>query len=178
VIFPARFLTMTDKAGLGRLAFHDWRYDRTGAEKPDFPLNQAVRRGARVLLAGDNFGCGSSREQAVWALQACGIGVIIAPGFGEIFRQNCFRNGLLPITLDPAPLALLQRVAAVAPLTVDLAQGLITAAGAEAVPFRIEAWRREALLAGWDEIDIILRQQEGAIAAFEAARRQRLPWLG
>jgi 3-isopropylmalate dehydratase small subunit len=170
IIFPARFLLITEKTGLGRYAFYEKRRDGE-IERPDFPL-QTGRCG--ILLAGDNFGCGSSREQAVWALLDLGVRCIIAPSFGEIFQANCYRNGLLPITLSETSWSALR---AIGDLTVDLEAGRIYGAGLEPIAFEVPDWRRDALLNGWDEVLTLLHSQGDKITAFETARRAEAPWL-
>lgn len=178
IIFPARFLLLTEKKGLGRYAFYERRYDADGNERPDFVLNRAPFREARILVAGDNFGSGSSREQAPWALHDLGIRCIISTSFGEIFHANCFRNSMLPVTVQPAVLAQLQRDAdAGRALTVDLAAQRIVLPDGTAIPFEIPAWRRNALLNGWDEIAMIQNEESAHIASFEASQRVLMPWL-
>lgn len=178
IIFPGRFLVLTQKAGLGPYAFYEKRFDETGRERPDFVLNRPRWRGAQILVAGPNFGCGSSREQAPWALADLGLRCIIAPGFGEIFQANCLNNGMLPIRLGAADHARAMAAAeAGQPLTVDLASGTITLTGGETIAFEIAERARQALLEGRDEIERI-RQNAGAlITAFEVQQRLRQPWL-
>jgi len=178
IIFPARFLLFTEKRGLGRYAFYEWRYDREGRENPDFVLNQDAYRGAGILICGDNFGCGSSREQAPWALRDLGVRCLISTRFGEIFAANCFKNGMLPIVVSPDQLAALGRDAeAGTALEISLQDQTIWGDEAGTIAFSIEAWRREALLEGWDEIALILRQDGDAITAFETRQRSARPWL-
>lgn len=177
-IFPARFLVLTDKHGLGPYAFHEKRFLADGTERPDFVLNQKPWRGAQILVAGANFGCGSSREQAPWALADLGLRCIIAPSFGEIFQGNCMNNGLLPITVDEARhRAVMTEARAGRPLTVDLEAARITLADGFEIGFEIPDRQRQALLNGWDAIDLISRNEGERIAAFEHAQRQRMPWL-
>jgi 3-isopropylmalate dehydratase small subunit len=173
IIFPARFLLITAKKGLGRYAFHDKRFV-DGREVPGFPLAPGVADPAQILIAGPNFGCGSSREQAVWALHDLGVRVILAASFGEIFRSNCFKSGVLPITL---PQADLDRLRTAGPLTVDLVNRRVEAPGLAPLAFEIEDWRREALMNGWDDVLILLNTQADAIASFEESRRRQAPWL-
>jgi 3-isopropylmalate/(R)-2-methylmalate dehydratase small subunit len=173
VIIPARFLLLLDKAGLGRHLFHERR-----AGDPDFVLDRPPYDQAQILVAGGNFGCGSSREQAVWALVDFGIRCVIAPSFGEIFLANCFRNGALPIVLDATPYAAVLRAAEAAlPVTVDLTAEHIRLPGAEPIPFAVDPHRRRALLLGLDEIGMILAEDLPEIEAFEARQRQVAPWL-
>ncbi len=178
IIFPARFLLITEKKGLGRYAFHDRRRRADGADDPDFVLNQAPYAGARILVAGDNFGCGSSREQAVWALHDLGLRCLISTSFGEIFQANCFKNGMLALTILPADLAdLMSDAEGGLPLEIDLERQTISRRNGLPIGFSIPDWRREALLNGWDEIDIVIRQDGDHISAFERTQRTKQPWL-
>lgn len=179
IIFPARYLLLTSKTGLGRYAFFERRYEDGGAvERPDFPLNQPVFRNAEILVAGPNFGCGSSREHAVWALSDLGVRCVIAESFGDIFYANCFKNGVLAVVMPATQMAgLMTRAAAGQTLEIDLERQEIRSEDGEAMAFPLEAWRREALLNGWDEISVILQSRTEAIGAFEAAQKQRFPWL-
>ena len=182
IIFPARFLLLTEKTGLGRCAFHEKRFTADGAERPEFVLHRAPWRDARILVAGPNFGCGSSREQAPWALADLGIRAIVAPGFGEIFRANCYANGMLPVVAGPADHARLMREAeAGRRLTIDLMACVVAAAdddGAfEPIHFEVPRRQRDALLAGLDEIGLTQRFDAARIADFERRQRERMPWL-
>ena len=171
-IIPARFLKRTSKAGLGDELFYDWRYDANGNPKPDFILNQPQSRAAQVLLAGNNFGCGSSREHAPWALLQYGFRAVISTSFADIFRGNSLKNSLLPIAVPPdTHKALLQAVAndPAATVTVDLANQTLTLPGGSSVTFPIDQFARHCMLEGIDELGYIL-QQEDAIAAYESAR--------
>ena len=172
-IIPARYLKVTDKAGLAEGLFSGWRYLPDGSSDPDFPLNQAAYQGCQILLAGDNFACGSSREHAPWALAEYGFRAIVAPSFADIFYGNCCQNGLLPVRLAEAEVAELFRRADAAPegyeLTVDLERQRVTdGAGFEAT-FSIDPYRREMLLRGLDEIGRTLLE-EPTITAFERGR--------
>ena len=155
--------------------FSEWRYRPDGSEDPAFVLNQAPYRGASILIAGPNFGCGSSREHAPWALLDFGIRCIIAPGFASIFYENCLKNGILPVVL-PLDIArkLAEREQAV--LTVDLVTQCISDAGGTIATFVLETSHRTALLEGRDEIDDTLRHAE-AIAVFQARDRDERPWV-
>jgi 3-isopropylmalate/(R)-2-methylmalate dehydratase small subunit len=178
IIYPARFLLITDREGLDRYGFHDWRFDAQGREKPGFPLAQVPWQGASVLVTGINFGCGSSREHAPWALLDMGLRCVIAPSFGEIFYSNCFKNGILPIvagTEDHA--ALMADAQAGRSVTIDLVAERIVREDGTAIAFAIEPRRREALLNGWDEVDIIATGHGPAIAAFERHQQASQPWL-
>jgi 3-isopropylmalate/(R)-2-methylmalate dehydratase small subunit len=174
-IIPARFLKVTDKNGLGDALFSDWRYDAGGAPKPGFPLNAPRAKGAQVLLAGDNFGCGSSREHAPWALTGFGFRAVISTSFADIFRNNAMKNGLLPVAVDAATHAeLLGALAKDAELEVaiDLAAQTLTLPGGRAVTFPIDAFAKACLLNGVDELGYILKFGD-AIAAHE--RRVQAP---
>ncbi|MBJ7414444.1 MAG: 3-isopropylmalate dehydratase small subunit [Niveispirillum sp.] len=178
IIYPARFLTITEKKGLGLYAFHDRRYDGQGGEVTDFVLNRDPWRHAGILVAGPNFGCGSSREQAPWAILDLGIRCIIAPSFGEIFRGNCYRNGMLPVTVGEADhAALLSDANAGASLHVDLNTRTITRPDGSTIAIAIDDGKRDALLNGWDEVMGILNLYAGTIDRYEQDRRTRLPWL-
>lgn len=175
-IIPARFLKTIDKEGLGKQAFYDWRYDESGAEKPDFVLNTERGRGAGVLIAGNNFGCGSSREHAPWALMGAGLKAVVSTSFADIFRGNSLKNGLLPIVVDAATLAelLVAGEADPAPeLTVDLATQSLTLPDGRVVEFPIDDFSKKCLLAGMDQLGYI-QGQEAAIAAYEASHAGRV----
>ena len=163
----------TSRESMGAVAFEAWRFRPDGSENPDFVLNQPRYRGAPILLAGANFGCGSSREGAVWAMMGMGLRCIIAESFGDIFFNNCFQNGLLPIRLDPA---VIQHLAeATGPVTVDLVAQVVVS-GNDRVGFEIEPMRRTALLEGLDEIGLTL-QHAAAIARYQTADRVDRPWV-
>ena len=174
----------TPKDEAGRWAFEMERYDATGAERPDFVLHRAPFRGAGILVAGENFGCGSSRENAVWAVAGMGIRCVIAPSFGEIFLENCFQNGVLPIKLPPATVQTfhekLADVTGEAPeramFTVDLQAQCIATPWGDPVPFTVEPLRKQALLQGLDPIALTL-QRSAAIDAFQARQRSVRPWV-
>jgi len=171
-IIPARFLKTISKQGLDRQLFYDWRYDAAGGPKPDFILNQPRAQGAQVLLAGDNFGCGSSREHAPWALTQFGFRAVISTSFADIFKQNSLKNALLPIVVPAdAHAALFSAVErdADAEVTVDLASQTVTLPDGRAVEFPVDGFSKHCLLEGVDELGYILKN-EAAIAAFEAAR--------
>ena len=177
VIFPARFLLLLDKAGLGRHVFHDRRFG-SGDARSDFILDQPHYRSACILVAGRNFGCGSSREQAAWALSDFGIKCVVALSFGEIFHANCFNNGILPIALAADLHARVLRAAdAGQVLTVDLERQTICSAIGDPIAFAVDPHRRRSLLLGLDEIGVILAEDAGDIARFERLHRARHPWL-
>ncbi len=169
-IIPARFLKVTDKAGLGANLFSDWRYNADGTPKPDFVLNRPEVRGAQILLAGDNFGCGSSREHAPWALTGFGFRAVISTSFADIFRNNAIKNGLLPIIVDRETHRMLFDLVEEIPnleLTVDLAsQTLDFSTGSASFP--VDSFSKTCLLNGVDELGYILGF-ESQIAAYEAA---------
>jgi len=179
-VIPARFLRKPREAGFGPLLFHDVRFDAAGAPRPEFVLNHPAYRGARILVTAENFGCGSSREMAVWALVDYGIRVVIGPSFGDIFFENCFKNGALAVVLSADIAAGLRRALAERPgatMTVDLESQIITGPAGEAIRFEIDAFRKHGLLTGQDEIEMTLARLP-AIEAFEARRRVEMPWLG
>jgi 3-isopropylmalate/(R)-2-methylmalate dehydratase small subunit len=171
-IIPARFLKTTSKQGLDKQLFCDWRYDAAGRPNPDFILNQPRAQGAEVLLAGDNFGCGSSREHAPWALTQFGFRAVVSTSFADIFKQNSLKNSLLPIVV-PAD-AHAELFAAIeknpnATVKVDLRNQTLTTPAGREVRFPVDEFSRHCLLNGVDELGYILGQ-ESAIAAFEASR--------
>jgi 3-isopropylmalate/(R)-2-methylmalate dehydratase small subunit len=172
-IIPKQFLKRIERTGFGEFLFFDWRYRPDGSPDPGFELNLPAARGASVLLAGSNFGCGSSREHAPWALAEYGFRAIIAPSFADIFDSNCCQNGLLPVRLAEAEVAELFRRAEAAPggyeLTVDLEQQQVTDGAGFTASFAIDPYRREMLLRGLDEIGRTLLE-EPRITAFERAR--------
>jgi 3-isopropylmalate/(R)-2-methylmalate dehydratase small subunit len=165
---------------LGEKLFACWRFELDGStEKPDFILNQPLYRHSRILLAGENFGCGSSREAAVWALMKFGIKCVIAPSFGDIFFENCFQNGLLPIVLAQAQIeAIAARLkdGAISETTVDLEACQVTLPDGAIIPFTVNSERRTALLEGLDELDQLLSYGE-ALARFQSADQAARPWL-
>ena len=168
-IIPARFLKTTSKEGLAKQLFHDWRYDAQGNPRPDFILNQPRAAGAEVLLAGDNFGCGSSREHAPWALTQFGFRAVVSTSFADIFKQNALKNSLLPITIPPdAQAELFAAVEAdpAATVRVDLANQTLATPSGRLVEFPIDSFSKQCLLEGVDELGYIL-QRAGAVAAYE-----------
>jgi len=176
-ILPARYLKLERAAGLGAVLFHDLRRDAAGTERSDFLLNRPQWRDAKILLGGRNFGGGSSREAAVYALYDAGIRCVIAPSFGDIFAQNAVKNGLLAAVLAEADVAELGAAIAAdpqLPVTVDLEQQTITR-GNRSFAFAIDAVARNQLLNGWDDADLT-DSRRGEIAAFKSADRARRPW--
>ncbi len=168
-IIPARYLKVTDKTGLGAALFADWRYNADGTPRPDFVLNQAQAQGASILLAGDNFGCGSSREHAPWALMGCGFRAVISTSFADIFRNNALKNGLLPVVVTAETHRSLMDLAAEAPhaeITIDLATQTVTLAGGVSIKFPIDGFSKTCLLNGVDELGYIQTFAE-RIAAYE-----------
>lgn len=187
-IIPKQFLKSIQRSGFGPNAFDEWRYLDHGEPgmdnskrplNPDFVLNQPRYQGAQVLLARENFGCGSSREHAPWALEDYGFHVIIAPGFADIFFNNCFKNGLLPIKLDAAIVDALFKAVAMNEgykLKVDLERQVITTPEGEEISFEVDAFRKHCLLNGLDDIGLTLQHVE-EIKAFEVKHRTAQPWL-
>ena len=178
MIIPKQFLKTIKRTGLGVSLFQEMRYRDDGSENPDFVLNKPAYRDARILVAGDNFGCGSSREHAPWALLDFGIRCVIAPSFADIFYNNCFKNGILPITLPQEQVDKLMDDAgrgANAVITIDLETQVITGPDGGSIPFEIDPFRKRCLLEGLDDIGLTL-EKEDAIAAFEAKQAQAAPW--
>jgi 3-isopropylmalate/(R)-2-methylmalate dehydratase small subunit len=176
-IIPARFLKTISKEGLGSQLFRDWRYDAEGRPKPDFILNQPRAQGVEILLAGDNFGCGSSREHAPWALTQFGFRAVVSTSFADIFRQNSLKNSLLPVVVPRDVHAELFALAPEATVAIDLASQTLTLPGGRTVEFPIDPFAKHCLLNGIDELGYI-RQQEDAIAAFEARCQGAVNTLG
>ncbi|MGE0405555.1 MAG: 3-isopropylmalate dehydratase small subunit [Candidatus Korobacteraceae bacterium] len=174
-IIPARYLKRIERTGFGQFLFYAWRFDSSGKPNPEFVLNENRYQGASILIAGANFGCGSSREHAPWALADYGFRAILAPSFADIFFNNCFKNGMLPVTLPEAEIAELQRRAQSTPgykLTVDLESCTVRDDQGFSASFAVDSFRRHCLLNGLDDIGLTL-QQELKIAAFEQRRAQR-----
>jgi len=167
-IIPARFLKTTSMEGLGDNLFLDWRYLADGSPNPDFPLNKPAAKGAQILVAGDNFGCGSSREHAPWALVQYGFKAVISTSFADIFKGNALKNGLLPIVVPADIHAELLKWPGIV-LKIDLATQTLTLAGGRTIEFPIDPFAKQCLLEGVDELGYMLKQ-EPAIAAYEARR--------
>ncbi|HEX6322147.1 MAG TPA: 3-isopropylmalate dehydratase small subunit [Vicinamibacterales bacterium] len=187
-IIPKQFMKSIRRTGFGDNLFDEWRYLDRGEpgqdvskrpRNPHFPLNQPRYAGAQILLTRENFGCGSSREHAPWALRDLGIRALIAPSFADIFHGNCFKNGMLPIVLDAATVERLFRLVDATPglkLHIDLAAQTVTPDGGEAIRFDVDPARKHRLLNGLDDIGLTLQKIE-SIRAYEARRRAEEPWL-
>ncbi len=175
ILFPARFLLLMEKAGLGRYLCYDRRFDGDDRPLPN-PVDDALAAGAAIVLSGTDFGCGSSREQAVWALTGAGFSCVVAESFGEIFAANCVRNGVLTIRLTADQIVGLAELASAGPLTVDLDAQTI-GRGDQLIAFGVDPAVKQRLLKGWDEIDMILSRSAGDIGDFEAGQRLAQPWL-
>ena len=167
-IIPARFLTTTERKGLGKHAFNDWRALPDGSPNPDFPFNRAENTGAQILVAGRNFGCGSSREHAPWALLDLGLRAVISSEIADIFRSNALKNGLLPVVLDDAIVDELLAQPGIA-LSIDIASRTLTLPGGRRFEFPLDAFAQTCLLEGVDQLGYLLNQQP-AIQRFETAR--------
>ncbi|MBU2580285.1 MAG: 3-isopropylmalate dehydratase small subunit [Alphaproteobacteria bacterium] len=179
MIIPKQFLKTIQRSGLGKSLFFEMRFDEAGKENPDFVLNKPAYRNANILVAGDNFGCGSSREHAPWALLDFGIRCVIAPDFADIFYNNCFQNGILPIRLPQAEVDKLMddaRRGANATLTVDLEAQEIRGPDGGVIKFDIDPFRKHCLMNGLDNIGLTLQKTE-KIDAYEKQAEQSRPWL-
>ncbi len=179
MIIPKQFLKTIKRTGLGKYLFHEMRYDETGAEVEDFVLNKTAWRAAKILVAGDNFGCGSSREHAPWAIADFGIRCVIAPDFADIFYNNCFKNGILPIRLPQEQVDLLMDDAergANAIISIDLEKQEICGPDGGKVSFEIDPFRKHCLLEGLDDIGLTLQKSE-AIKGYEEHISHNRPWV-
>src|SRR5205085_5997281 len=174
---PARYLKSITKEGLGDGLFRDWRYNSDGTPKPDFPLNKPEAKGAQILLAGDNFGCGSSREHAPWALTQWGFRAVISTSFADIFNQNSLKNSLLPIVVPADVHAELFAAGPDATVKIDLPNQTLTTPSGRTVEFPVDGFSKHCLVNGVDELGYIL-QQESAIAAYEAGHPAAINALG
>ncbi len=178
-IIPARYLKTVKRTGLGEGLFFAWRYDADGSARADFPLNRPEYRGGRALVAGENFGCGSSREHAVWALMDFGFRAVVAPSYSDIFRNNCLKNGMLPVALKAPEVRVLMDALLAAPgseIAIDLPEQSVTGPGGISCRFEIDPFAKSCLLEGRDEIALTLTY--GAeIARYERERKQVTPWL-
>ena len=179
MIIPKQFLKTIKRSGLGKNLFDEMRYDRDGSEMADFVLNRAPYRQAEILVAGDNFGCGSSREHAPWALLDFGIRCVISTSFADIFYNNCFKNGILPIVVSPDERDALLADAADTEnpvLSIDLVAQTIRRPNSVTISFEVDAFRKKCLLEGLDDIGLTM-EKSGSIEDFEANRTQHQPWL-
>ena len=179
MIIPKQFLKTIKRTGLGVSLFHEMRYDLEGNEIADFVLNKPAWRGSEIIVAGDNFGCGSSREHAPWALKDFGIRCVISTSFADIFYENCFKNGILPVTLPKEQVDTLMehaRSGANARISVDLEEQTVTAPEGETFEFEIDPFKKRCLIEGLDDIALTL-EREAEITSFENRRRLAAPWL-
>jgi len=178
-VIPARFLRKSKESGLGQYFFHDVRFNPDCSENGDFILNQAPYREAKILVTAENFGCGSSREAAVWALMGSGFRCVIGPSFGDIFFENCFKNGVLAVVLPKDVVAGLRRQLRDRPgatISVDLASQTLTAPDGTTQRFEVDPFRKQSLLKGQDEIALTMEYAR-EIEAFEARHAREMPWL-
>ena len=177
MIIPKQFLKTIKRTGLGVSAFYEMRYDEEGKERPDFVLNNEPYRNASILIAGNNFGCGSSREHAPWAINDFGIRCIISTAFADIFFNNCFKNAMLPIVLDEKTVNTLMADAnAKQELEIDLPNQVIIRSNGEKIPFDVDPFRKDCLINGLDDIGLTM-QHDADISAFEQMRTEKYPWL-
>ena len=179
MIIPKQFLKTIHRTGLGKALFDEMRYNTDGSEKPDFVLNKPQYRKAQILVTGDNFGCGSSREHAPWALLDFGIRCIIAPSFADIFYNNCFKNGILPVVVSPEDLDKLMDDAergANAIISIDLEKQEIKGPDGGTVSFEVDPFRKQCLLNGWDDIGLTMRGED-KIASYEKTQSTQQPWI-
>ena len=178
-IVPKQFLKKVERTGFGAHLFHDWRFNPDGSDDLTFELNNPAFKGARILVTGDNFGCGSSREHAPWAIADYGFNTIISTSYADIFYNNCFKNSILPLVVDSAKLeALMSEIAADegVKFVVDLENQKVTTPAGNGFDFDIEPFRKNNMLKGLDDIGITLKHED-KIAAFEKEQKQTLPWL-
>ncbi len=179
MIIPKQFLKTIKRSGLGVNLFDEMRYDDQGDEIPDFVLNKPAYRDAEILVAGDNFGCGSSREHAPWAIKDFGIRCVIAPSFADIFYNNCFKNGILPIALPQEQVDILMNEAqkgANARIEVDLEAQTVTTSEGEVIAFEVDAFKKHCLLEGLDDIGLTM-EKAAAIDSFESGAALQRPWV-
>jgi 3-isopropylmalate/(R)-2-methylmalate dehydratase small subunit len=179
VIIPKQFLRTIKRSGLGKSAFFDIRYNEDGSEKPDFVLNKPAYRNAEILITGANFGCGSSREHAPWALLDFGIRCVIASSYSDIFYSNCFKNGILPVILPQEQIDELMKEAEEnpgAPIEVDLEKQVVTRGNKFSFSFEIDEFRKHCLVNGLDDIGLTL-QKEAYISSFEKDVKSKRPWV-
>jgi 3-isopropylmalate/(R)-2-methylmalate dehydratase small subunit len=178
-IVPKQFLKKVERTGFGAHLFHDWRFNADGSDNPEFELNKPAFKDARILVTGDNFGCGSSREHAPWAIADYGFNTIISTSFADIFYNNCFKNSVLPLVVDAAKLqALMDEIAADegVQFAVDLENQKVSTPAGNDFDFEVEAFRRHNMMAGLDDIGLSLKHED-KISAFEERQKQDYPWL-
>lgn len=179
MIIPKQFLKTIKRSGLGVSAFYEMRYDNDGNENPDFVLNTDAYRDANIIIAGDNFGCGSSREHAPWALLDFGIRCVVSTSFADIFYNNCFKNGILPVIVTPEQLDVLMKDAekgSNARMTVDLENQQIETSDGQTIAFEIDAFRKHCLINGLDDIGLTM-EKAASIDTFEAQMQHSTPWV-
>lgn len=179
MIIPKQFLKTIKRSGLGVNLFDEMRYDQEGNERPEFVLNQPQYRQAEILVAGDNFGCGSSREHAPWAIKDFGIRCVIAPSFADIFYNNCFKNGILPIALPKEVVDVLMKDAqkgANARISVDLEAQTVTTSDGETFSFELDSFKKHCVLNGLDDIGLTMEKAD-SIGTFESQIAQQRPWV-
>lgn len=179
MIIPKQFLKTIKRTGLGKSLFYEMRFNEDGTENADFVLNKPAYRGANILVAGDNFGCGSSREHAPWAIKDFGIRCVIAPSFADIFYNNCFKNGILPIALPQEQVDVLMKDAekgSNARMIVDLEAQTVTTSDGESFPFEVDSFKKHCLLEGLDDIGLTMEKAD-AIAEFETRAAAERPWV-
>jgi 3-isopropylmalate/(R)-2-methylmalate dehydratase small subunit len=178
-IVPKQFLKKVERTGFGAHLFHDWRFNADGSDNPEFELNKPAFKDARILVTGDNFGCGSSREHAPWAIADYGFNTIISTSFADIFYNNCFKNSVLPLVVDAAKLqALMDEIAADegVQFAVDLENQKVSTPAGNDFDFEVEAFRKHNMMAGLDDIGLSLKHED-KISAFEERQKQDYPWL-
>ena len=178
-IVPKQFLKKVERTGFGAHLFHDWRFNADGSDNPEFELNNPIFKGAKILVTGDNFGCGSSREHAPWAIADYGFNTIISTSFADIFYSNCFKNSILPLVVDSAKLAaLMSEITANegVQFSVDLENQKVTTPAGNDFDFEVEAFRKHNMLNGLDDIGLTLKNED-KITAFEERQKKELPWL-
>ena len=179
LIVPKQFLKKVERTGFGAHLFHDWRFNADGSDNPAFELNNPVFKGAKILVTGDNFGCGSSREHAPWAIADYGFNTIISTSFADIFYSNCFKNSILPLVVDSAKLAALMKEVTAnegVKFTVDLENQKVTTPAGNDFDFEVESFRKHNMLSGLDDIGLSLKHED-KITAFEEKQKKDLPWL-
>ena len=178
-IVPKQFLKKVERTGFGAHLFHDWRFNADGTDNPQFELNKPAFKGARILVTGDNFGCGSSREHAPWAIADYGFNTIISTSFADIFYNNCFKNSILPLVVDATKLqALMDEITANegVQFVVDLENQTVSTPAGNDFVFEVEAFRKHNMMAGLDDIGLTLKHED-RISAFEEKQKQDYPWL-